>query len=206
MGLLAGCIQPDKTAEPPTPTIQPGGIVPLAQTPPGVVPTTGSVPTGVQPSFTVIDQFIRGRGETPADLQIWYEQPRGPDQLHGFSYTNANGLPCAGFLLTALVNGTWTPNNGAILCAPQLGVNGLASVLLFATTDGQPYTIVFGRVEDPSVTAVAVIYSDSTNQSVAPFLGGFLFVKEGVLGVNTITAINSEGNTVIPNIPQSPAS
>lgn len=203
MSLLAGCIQPDYTAEPPTPTLQPGGALLPGDTPPAVVPTTE---IGAQPSPTVIDQFVRGRGETPADLQIWYDQPQGPDQLQGFSYNNANGLPCAGFLLTALVGGVWQPNNGAILCAPQADVNALASVLLFATTDGQPYTIVFGRVEDPTITAIAVVYSDGSNQSATPFMGGFLLVKAGVLSVNTITAINSEGNTIIPNIPQSLAS
>lgn len=164
-----------------------------------VAPPSGSVP--------VIDQFLLGRGESPGNLQVWYERQLGtPDYLYGFSYTGANGLPCAGFLLTAPVNGVWQPNNGALACAPQPGIPALASISLFATTDGQPYTIVFGRVEDPAVTAIAVVYADGSNQTVEPFLGGFLFAAPGLLEASVITAINQQGNTVIDNILQVPAS
>jgi hypothetical protein len=206
--LLAGCIQPVDTTETPSPGAPQVVVVPT--------PTDQGIPDGSSgqanpppptapgQSWPVVDGFIRSRGDTPANLQVWYDQPRGPDQLQGFSYIGVGGEPCVGFLLTALVNGVMQPNNGGLLCAPQPGVNALAGVTFFATTDGQPYTVVVGRVEDPTITAISVIYSDNSNQPAAPYLGGFMVVKAGILDVNVITAINAEGNTVIQNIPQSP--
>jgi hypothetical protein len=39
---------------------------------------------------------------------------------------------------------------------------------------------------------------------VNPVQGGFLILKPGVVSASVITAIDALGNTVIPNIPQSP--
>ncbi len=164
-----------------------------------------SVPTNaVSTTDPTVEQFVLSRGQTPNGLQVWYSSPLGPDRLQGFSYSGADGLPCAGFLLTSFTNNVWTPTNGALICAQQAGTPALAGVTFIATTDGAFYTIVFGRVDNPAVTAVAVIYSDGTNQPVSPSMGGYMLVKPGTLGVNTITAIDVQGNTVIPNIPQSP--
>ncbi len=209
----AGCIQPVSTSDLTKTAVGPGAA-------PVVVPSTvpGSAPgpaVAAQPTSAVggaptpgpssaISQFIVGRGDTPNALQMWYDQPLVGDQLQGFSYTGASGLPCAGFLLLAMVNGVWQPNNGALACTPQPGSNALAAVTFIATSDGQIFTIVFGRVDDPTISAIAVVYNDGTDQRVSPFLGGFLLVRAGVVSANVITAINAEGNTVIPNIPQSP--
>jgi hypothetical protein len=194
--LLSGCIKPVNTTGTPTPTYSFG--IPAN-------PVTSAAPLPPS-SLTLVDAFTRGRGEMPTNLQLWYDQAHGPDRLQGFSYTNASGQICAGFLLAAPVADGWQPNNGAIVCATQPSVQALASTSLFATTDGQPYTIVFGRVEDPTVTAVSVLYSDGSSLSMNPVSGGFLLVAPGILGVNVITAVNQLGNTVIQNIPQSPAS
>jgi len=203
-GVLVGCIQPDSTPDSPTATAPAAGVVnPPMNTVVVPTPTVGSV---APPPVTLVDQFLQQRGETASNLQIWYDQPQGPDQLQGFSYTNASGLPCAGWMLTALIGGVWQINNGALLCPPQPGLTALASVSLFATTDGQPYTIVFGRIEDPTITAIAIVYSDASSDTKNPALGGFLAVRSGILSVNTITAIDQLGNTVITNIPQSPSS
>lgn len=210
MLVLAGCIQPVETTQTPTP----GEMQPAAMNPTPVVATLApGDTTNIQPpttapnqAVTMIQQFVQGRGDVPLNLQVWYEQPRGPDQLQGFSYTGANGQPCAGFLLIATINGVPQPNNGALLCTAQPGAPALAGATLFATTDGQPYTIVFGRVEDPVITAIAVIFNDGSNQTVNPYLGGFLLLKAGIFDVNLVTAINAEGNSVIENIPLSPVS
>lgn len=203
--LLAGCIKP---ASQQSATATPGVSQPTAYTvpPAGGAPVVNSAPTtnaapAVDPA---VEQFVLSRGQTPNGLQIWYSSPLGPDRLQGFSYAGADGLPCAGFLLTSFANNTWTPTNGALICASQAGTVALAGVTFIATTDGAFYTMVFGRVENPTVTAVAVVYSDGTNQPISPSMGGFLLVKPGTLGVNTITAVDMQGNTVIPNIPQSP--
>ncbi len=190
--VLAGCIQP--THEGTITATAPAGAVSVP-----VQPAAGGVP-----SWPMIEQFIRDRGNTPNNLQVWYEQPRDPDRLQGFSYSSANGSPCVGFLLTALTNGVWQPSYGAQICAPQPDGQALAGVTFFPTSDGAVYTIVFGRVADPSISAVAVMYADGSNQTVNPFMGGFLLVKAGVHSATTITAVNAEGYTVIANIPQTP--
>ena len=206
--LAAGCIQPVSTGDLTKTAIGPGmGPVVVPSTVPGSVASQPTLAVGGASTpipSSAIGQFIIGRGDTPNALQMWYDQPLVADQLQGFSYTGANGLPCAGFLLLAMVNGVWQPNNGALACTPQAGSNALAAVTFIAASDGQVFTIVFGRVDDPTISAIAVVYNDGTDQRVSPFLGGFLLVRAGVVSANVITAINAQGNTVIPNIPQSP--
>ena len=199
-GLLAGCIQPVSNAD-----LTQTALAPYAAfaTPTGAAREAGGVVATPAPD-ALVGQFIASRGQTPASLQIWYDQLREPDRLQGFSYTGAGGVPCAGFLLTALLNGVWQPNNGALVCAESPAAEALAAVTFFLTSDQQAYTIVFGRVLDPTVTAIAVQFSDGNSQQATPQAGGFLLVRPGVAGANVITAINAEGNTVFPNIPQSP--
>lgn len=199
---LAGCIQPVEPTALPSPTLQ---QVQPVNPPPAATSTLDPGAAGAAPVVpTPVVQFLQGRGEVPGDLRVWYDQPQGIDHLYGFSYSNANGLACAGFLLTAVDPGV--APNGAIHCAEGVGIPAMASVSLFATTDGQPYTVVFGRVEDPTITVLSIIFSDGSSQPVIPIDGGFLTTVPGVLGANMITAINAQGNTVIDNIPQSPAS
>ncbi len=220
--VLAGCIQPTsdvdqtRTAVAPylpltqaalpaatnPPVVAPTNPPPAAvTTAPGVVPANTPAPAQSQP---MVAQFIRDRGETANNLVVWDERPLGNDQVSGFSYTNAAGLPCAGFLLMANINGAWQPNNGSLICAAQPGVEAQAAVTFFLASDGQPYTVVFGRVENPAVSAVAVVFSDNASQMVNPVMGGFLLIQGGVVSATVITGVDAQGNTVIPNIPQSP--
>ncbi len=75
----------------------------------------------------------------------------------------------------------------------------------FLTSDGQPYTDrVWAGGESGGLAAIAVVYSDNSSQTANPVMGGFLMLKPGVVSVSVITAVNAQGNTVIPNIPQSP--
>lgn len=194
--VLAGCIQPvDEN--------QITATAPAAGAPAPGQPGAADAAAGGA-AWPMIEQFIHDRGNTPNDLQVWYEQPREPDRLQGFSYATASGNPCVGFLLTALTNGVWQPSYGAQICAPQPSEPALAGVTFFPTSDGAVYTIVFGWVADPTVSAVAVIYADGTDQSVNPVMGGFLLVRPGVHSATTITAVNAEGYTVIDNIAQTP--
>ncbi len=205
IGVLAGCIQPvDETEPGATPT----GVGAAPAAAPVTDPDAG---VAEQPpatsSYPEVEQFIQSRGQVPGNLQVWYQQPLDSDRLYGFSYSIVGGLPCAGFVLTALTQGVWQPVNGALLCAEQPAIQALASdARLFATSDGGFYTVIFGRVEDPTISSVAVIYNDASTQNVNIFMGGFLFVKPGVFSATLITAINAEGYTVIDNIPQTEAS
>ncbi|MBN2304947.1 MAG: hypothetical protein JXQ72_10740 [Anaerolineae bacterium] len=192
--VLAGCIQPAKD-----------DAGPDGATNPPVAPPQGA--DGAQlPAGYAAQQFVLSRGHTPDNLQVWYEQPSDFDRLQGFSYTNTGGIPCAGFLLSAFTNGVWQPTNGALACASQPVIQVLASVGLFATSSGTPYTIVFGRADDPAISAIGVVYSDGSNANTPTVTGGFLLVKPGIVGANVITAIDSLGYTVIDNIPQTGAS
>lgn len=219
---LAGCIQPTsetdltRTAIAPylpltqaaTPMVPTNPPVAVVTTPPPAVPTspagvTGSTPSPAQ-SLPLVGQFIQDRGDTPNNLVVWDERALGPDRVSGFSYTNTNGLPCTGYLLMTPGDGLWQLNNGALVCPSQAGAEALAAVTFFLTSDGQPYTITFGRVENTGVSAIAVIYTDNSSQTTSPVMGGFLVLQPGVVSVSVITAVNAQGNTVIPNIPQSP--
>jgi hypothetical protein len=213
--VLAGCIQPvsntdlTKTAVAPfVPLTQAAAPVPtsppvVVTTPPPAAPVGVSTPVPAQ-TAPYVAQFVQGRGDMPNNLVVWDERQLGSDLLSGFSFSNLNALPCTGYLLMALANGTWQPNNGALVCAQQPGTQALAAVTFFLTSDGQPYSIVFGRVDNPAVSAIAVVYSDNSSQTVSPIQGGFLILKPGVVSASVITAIDALGNTVIPNIPQSP--
>lgn len=199
-GLLAGCIQPVSNADLTQTALAPYAAFPTATS---ALPD-GSRVEGTPAPDVLVGQFIASRGQTPASLQVWYDQPHQPDRLLGFSFTGAGGVPCAGYLLLAQAGGLWQPNNGALACADSPAAGALSAVTFFLTSDQQPYTIVFGRALDPTVTAIAVQFSDGSSQQVTPLAGGFLLVRPGVVGANVITAINAEGNTVFPNIPQSP--
>jgi hypothetical protein len=214
--VITGCIQPVPEAEQTqnalatlfthTPT-----LIGIPTNPPqAAVPTTPPVQpnpqptTAADPATATVTQFIQSRGDAANALAVWDQRLLGPDQLYGFSYTNLAGQPCAGFLLTGFVNGVWQPTNGGVVCSPQAGAQEIAGVTPFLTSDGQPYTITFGRVDNPTVSAVALVYDDGSTDSVSLLNGGFVFVRAGITGVTTITAIDTLGNTVIPNIPQLP--
>lgn len=190
----AGCIKPTADA---TPTPGAPGAV-------GAALPTAAVAVPSAPAYPQIEQFIRDRGQNPAQLIVWYDQPRDPDRLQGFSYQNDADLPCAGFMLTSQVSGVWQPTYGAQICAADAAAQALAGVTFFPTSAGEVYTVIFGRTLDPTITAVAVVFDDGANQMVSPVQGGYLLVRGGVASVAVITAINAEGNTVIQNIPQTP--
>jgi hypothetical protein len=213
--VLAGCIQPVSNTDLTKTAVAP--FVPLTQaaapvpTSPPVVVTTPppAAPLGVSTAVLAqtapyVAQFIQGRGDTPNNLVVWDERQLGLDLLSGFSFSNLNALPCTGYLLLASASGAWQPNNGALVCAQQAGTQALAAVTFFLASDGQPYSIVFGRVDNPAVSAIAVVYGDGASEQVNPVQGGFLILKPGVVSASVITAIDALGNTVIPNIPQSP--
>jgi hypothetical protein len=155
-------------------------------------------PPAAQP---YVESFVLARGQAAVDLVVWGDAQLGPDRLIGFSYTEAGGFPCSGFLLVSA-----TANNGAIACAVDPASTALASTSYISTSDGQPYTIVFGRVTDPTITALAVIFDDGSNQTAGLSAGGYMVLHTDIVSVVVITAINAEGNTVIDNIPQIPAS
>ncbi|MBN1564528.1 MAG: hypothetical protein JXA10_11855 [Anaerolineae bacterium] len=202
-----GCIQPIPVAE----QTQNALATLYTHTPTFVaIPTNPPVQTNPQPTVAsdpttaTIAQFIQSRNDAANNLVVWDQRPLGSDQVYGFSYTNLTGLPCAGFLLTGFVNGIWQPTNGAVVCAPQLGVPGIVGVMPFLASDGQPYTVTFGRVDNATVSAVALVYEDGSSDSVSVVNGGFMFVRVGITGATRITAIDALGNTVIADITQLP--
>ncbi len=204
--VLSGCIQPNIVEKWQTETVQAVRMPPTA--PPAVftVPAPpSSAATSLPPSAMVVaEQFVRQRGDVPNGLLVWHEAPLGPDHLLGFSYTGMAGTPCSGYLLLAYQNGTWAPNNGATACASQADAVGQAAFTFILTSDGQAYTVVFGRVQNPSVTAVAALYDDGGTFSAQVVGGGFMLVRPGVAGPTTLTAVDALGNTVIAAIPISP--
>jgi len=199
---LPGCIQPDAT---PTATFSPGVVNPpavVSSPPPAMIPPTAA-PIG---DVALVTQLIYARGDTPANLVVWYDSPLGPDRLQAFSYTNQNGAKCAGFLLLAFPGGIRQPqnDNGAKGCEAQTGQNALVGSSVIVTSDGQPHTIVVGRVVDPAVTALAAQFSDGTTETANPIDGGFLMVKAGLAQVINVTAIDILSNTVILSLPVVP--
>ncbi|MCD4684452.1 MAG: hypothetical protein K8S97_00760 [Anaerolineae bacterium] len=225
--LLAGCIQPigeveqTKTAMEtaivltygpstptplPLPTTQPpvAGINPTQ--PPVTNPTAVSVPASPQGTAQVL-QFLQRRGIYANGLMLWYDQQQRADFLKGFSYTDAANNPCAGFVIAAQdAYGGWqATESGAVVCATQPTANAVAASFLFLTSDGQPHTIVFGRVQNPSVTLVSVLFDNGSSQIVSVTSGGFLVVQEGVAGATTVNGLDAQQNVILPNITLSPA-
>lgn len=207
---MAGCIKPVSTAEPPTATapvvIQPPTATLAADGIPAApdaaaAPSDTAAEAAPAPAQPYVEAFVLSRGQAPTDLAVWGDAVLGPDRLIGYSYTGAGSFPCTGFLLVSAA-----ANNGAIACATDPAATALASTSYISTSDGQPYTIVFGRVTDPSITALAVTFDDGSNQSAGPSAGGYMVLHADIVSVVVITAINAEGNTVIDNIPQIPAS
>lgn len=206
---LTGCIQPVETPAPATATVAapPAAVAPTTTLAPDGVPEIEAAappveePVAAPSGHEYVEPFVSGRGHVAEDVQVWGDAPLGPDRLLGFAFTEAGGLPCTGFLLVSA-----TANNGAVACATDLAATALASVSYISTSDGQPYTITFGRVLDPAITAVAVLFDDGSSQSVGPSAGGFMVLHPDIFSVVTITAIDAQGNTVIDNIPQIPAS
>lgn len=219
--VLAACIQPLEEVEQtqtanallygtpiptPLPITQPSvpGVSPTQ--PPLTNPTAVIVPAGPQGTAQVI-QFLQRRGIFANGLTLWYDQLLRVDYLKGFSYTDAVNNPCAGFMIAMqdAFGGWQATETGAVVCADQPAVNAVVATFLFLTTDGQPHTIVFGRVQNPSITAVRVQFDDGSSQTASVSLGGFLVIKEGVAGATTITGLDAQQNVILPNIQPSPA-
>jgi len=205
LSLLAGCIRPAEERSGVTPTV-PGAPGIAAVAPSVATPTLSSgepeslpLVAGADP-VTLVTGFIQRRGDQPTNVAIWADQRLEPDQLQAFTYTSATGQPCAGFLLSA-AQGV-ASDNGAVACA-DLAAGAFAGVTLFLTSDGQPHSIVFGQVFDPTISAIAVIYADGASAQTQPVQGGYAIVTPGIAEVSAITAIDPTGNTVIPSISQS---
>jgi hypothetical protein len=213
-GVLVACIrpvdeQPSSTpTAPPVPAVGEGAADALPPPPaePTAIPTLSSgepvtaPPAGADPT-TLATEFIQRRGDSPSNVAIWLEQQLGADQLHAFSYTGAVGEPCAGFLLTA-VPGT-PSDNGAIACSPDPAAGVFAGVTLLLTSDGQPYSIAFGQVLDPTIAAITAIFDDGTTNQTQPVQGGFFIAVPGVAPLTGLTAQDPTGTTIIEQVPQS---
>lgn len=202
--LIAGCIRPVEEQPATTPTSPPAAAE--TQAPPATLPTLSSGEPITEPPAaldvaTLITEFIQRRGDTPSNLNIWTEQQLGPDLLHAFTYTGASGELCAGFLLSAVPGAP--SDNGALACADDPGVGMFAGVTLLLTSDGQPFSITFGQVFDPTIAAVTAVYTDGTLNQTQPIEGGYLIATPGIAELSDLTAQDPAGNTIISQIPLS---
>ena len=210
-GLLAGCIRPVDEQPSGTPTAPPAAGEGVIEAPPAeatAIPTLSSGEPITEPPAapavdpaTLVTEFIQRRGDVPSNVAIWAEQQLGPDQLHAFTYSGAAGEPCAGFLLSA-VPGT-PSDNGAIACAADPGAGVFGGSTLLLTSDGQPYSIVFGQVFDPTVAAITAAYADGTTNQAQPVQGGYFIATPGIAELTGLSAQDPTGATIIDPIPQS---
>ncbi len=213
--VLAGCIQPIDEVDQTKTAQATMGFAPVSlptQTP-ATQPATSPAETGMDVATVTpvpevpqqVEQFVRLRGDMPNDLALWGDQLRGPDRLVGFSYTGAAGVPCVGYLLLTSADGGWrATDSGALTCAQATPVETLAANTFILTTDGQPNTLVFGRLQDPAVTQVQVTFDDGSSESGPVASGGFLVIKPGVASPTAIAGLDAQGNPVLPDIPYSP--
>lgn len=210
--VLTGCIQPISEVDQ-TKTMQATlGFSPVSVQSPTFVAAT-AIPDSSEPTATAapqpqlpaqVAQFISNRGAAATNLQIWYDAQRGADRFVGFSYAGSAG-PCAGFLVLASVNAAWQlTESGALYCAPTPTTDGFAANTFVLTSDGQPNTIVFGRVEQAAVTVIQIVFDDGSTEVVTVSSGGFLIVKPGVTSPTSVIGADAQGNIVLPNIPNSP--
>jgi len=209
--VIAGCIQPVEETPATTPTAPLASVgedqPPAADAlPPAEMPTLSSGEPITEPpapvdAGTLVTEFIMRRGDSPSNLNIWTEQQLGPDLLHAFVYSGAAGEPCGGFLLSAVPGAP--SDNGAIACAEDPAAGVFAGMTLLLTSDGQPFSIIFGQVFDPTIAAVTATYADGTINQTQPVEGGFLIATPGIAELSSITAQDPSGNTIIQQIPQS---
>lgn len=208
--LIAGCIQPAEEQPASTPTSPPAAgevqAPPAEVGPPTKIPTLSSgepitEPPAAVDRATLIIEFIQRRGDSPSNLNIWTEQQLGPDVLYAFTYSGAAGELCAGFLLSAIPG--QPADNGALACADDPSVGVFAGTTLLLTSDGQPYSITFGQVFDPTIAAITAVYTDGTSNQTQPIEGGYLIATPGIVELSDITAQDPAGNTILSQIPQS---
>lgn len=198
--ILAGCIKP---ADPTPAATQPPPVGAVPTQAPGGQPSGAEAGAGaVSPSLTVIEQFVQSRGDSASGLSIFYNQALSQDQVIGFRYENAQALPCAGWLLFPPASAGQQPINGGLVCAADATMSAFAGWTPFLTSDGQPYTVILGRVTVPGVTAVSAVSAAGTSVNTFVSNQGFVMFTSGIQEINTITAINAEGNTVIADVPQ----
>lgn len=209
--VLAGCIQPisevdqTKTAQA-TMGFVPFSAAPSATPPPVDAGSDAAASATAAPQLPVlIDQFVRGRGDAPGSLQVWHDAQQGIDRLVGFSYNGLSGTSCAGFAVLASPGGVWQlTDSGALFCTVDPSAEAFAANTFFLTSDGQPNTIVFGRVNNASVSTVRVLFDDGNSQAVNVAMGGFLVVKPGVASPTTLIGVDAQGNVILSDIQHSP--
>jgi len=207
LALLASCIKPVEEKPTPGPTNAVMPPTPTFGQPPAAVPTvdvSGAATATPAPSafLPLVQQFLQSRGVIAPDLRISYDQALVPDQLLGFSYTDPSGQLCSGYLLAVNNGAAWVPNVGGSVCGMQADVAAHYGTIPILPTGQQPLTLVFGRVDDASVTSISTLFDDGTSQPVDPNNGGFMIVKPGIAGVTTVQAVNQLGNTYsIPAFP-----
>lgn len=209
--VLAGCIQPisevdqTKTAQA-TMGFAPFSGAPSATPPPVIAGPDAAASATAAPQLPVlIDQFVRGRGDAPSSLQVWHDAQQGIDRLVGFSYSGLAGAPCAGFVVLASPGGVWQlTDSGALFCTSNPSAEAFAANTFFLTSEGQPNTIVFGRVNNTSVSTVRVLFDDGNSQAANVAMGGFLIVKPGVASPTTLIGVDAQGNVILSNIQHSP--
>lgn len=202
--LLTGCIQPIGEVDQTRTAQATLGIfgVPPTQPTAALVPAAN---TPIAPTRSAEEQFVLNRRDVPGNLAVWYAQALGPDMLRAFSYVGQTGTPCAGYVVLIQAGGAWQlTDNGALVCAAQPAAETVAATMLFLLSNGEPQTIVFGRVMTPSVSAVSVTFDDGTVQAAAVLAGGVVLVRPGVTGVTSMVGLDAQGNVVLPSIPLSP--
>ena len=198
-GALSACIQPVDPTPAPTPTSPSVVTSPL---PPPAQPGNDAAPAASSPSLVQVEQFVQSRGDAALNLSVYYSQGLGQDQVIGFRYENGGGLPCAGWLLFPPVSMGQQPINGGLVCTGDPAQSSFVGWTPFLTSDGQPFTVVVGRVGDPSITAVAAINAGGASVDTFVSNSSFLMLENGVQEIVTATAINAQGNTVIAALPQ----
>ncbi|NDJ78543.1 MAG: hypothetical protein GYB65_20015 [Chloroflexi bacterium] len=151
-----------------------------------------------------LTSYLESQGIPSASVWVWYDSAFGSGQLMGYSYTDAVGSPCVGVAQAGLVNGAQVVLSNSPVCG-NATTTALASSTLIDAGSGDFYTIVFGRVELPTVFQVTVNYSNNTNVGLAPFSGGFLHLVQNPdlsITVLQVTVTDSQNNTVnVPIIP-----
>lgn len=209
--VLTGCIQPISEVDQTKTAQATMGFVPVfaapSATPPAVAgePGPAASATAAPQLPALVDQFVRGRGDTSSALQIWHDAQQGVDRLVGFSYNGLAGTPCAGFVVLASPSGFWQlTDSGALFCTSDPAAGAFAANTFFLTSDGQPNTIVFGRVNNASVSTVRVLFDDGNSHSAGVAMGGFLVVKPGVASPTTLIGVDAQGNVILSDIQHSP--
>lgn len=190
MSILSACVQPIEPTPIPAPTVA------SSPTPPAA-PVTGAT----FPPELISNWLLQNFGLAATNLNLFTQLQVGPDNVVGYTFLDATGQTCAGFVLVTPAPPTiW---NGDLRCVP-VGNPVIVAPLLFALTNNEIYVAVYGYIDPavaPNAGGVAATFPDGGSITQLLTESGFVMLRQGLQFPNLLYVIDTSGNSLLDPIP-----